>query len=191
MRILLQQYQGEDELNYNADARSDVGTGHIDNNKGALGLDHYNGENIGDIDTFIAQLVNLIDDLINQINESNDSLRDAELDSVEAFIQYKSQLERENAVLRKFIQQWGDHVEDLEVTLENNQNAEDECNALAATFHEDAENKQSKLDTAGANAHTRAESLSHTIDLLEQVISIYIEKVVSAKEVTSKESKIT
>jgi hypothetical protein len=183
MKMLIQQYQGEDDLGYNAAAREDVGTGHLDNDKGALGLDKYMPGQVGDVDLFISQLVDLLDGLIAQIHHDNDNLRDAELESVEAFIEYKSQLARENAVLQKFIQQWGGHISDLQTTYEQNQAASDACVEKAGDLTEAAQEKQDQLDQSAANFAATKSSLDGTLSLLEEVIDVYVNKVASASEI--------
>jgi len=183
MRILLQQYQGEDNLGYNTDSRTDVGTGQIDNDQGALGLNRYTPGQVGDIDLFISQLIDLVDGLIARIHHDNDSLRDAELNSVEAFIEYKSQLARENSVLHKFIAQWGQHVTDLQTTLDQNAQASADCASQASDLSEAASEKQAQLDQATSHYQTTKSSLESTMHLLEDVIELYVEKVASASEV--------
>jgi len=196
LKMLIQQsqadstnYQGESDssLDYTVSTRSNPGTGQIDNSVGTLTLESWVPGQVGDIDLFISQLVDLINTLINQINSSNQSLQNAELSSVEAFIEYESQLERENTVLQKFITQWGGHINDLQATQAQNQQAEDDCTSQDDSLEEAASEKQAQLDAATALFTSTKASLDGTLALLDQVIQVYVTQVADASEVYKQE----
>jgi len=179
-----QAYTGEDSLDYDTQARTDdqIGHGHEDNNRDALSVDHYSTDarNLAD---FIAELAGYIDQLLDELRNENTRLQANEFNAVENLVDYQDQITHENAVLAVYINQWGSHIEDLKVTLAEDQQASEECEARADDLDESIQSAQDQYADARAKFEKRRTSLEGTLVSLEAIIRIYVDKVLGASEV--------
>jgi hypothetical protein len=179
------QYQGETkedlEATYNVDLRNEeeIGSGHIDNDKGELTREKY--EQISrDVDLFISELIALIDELIAQTEESIRSLEEAEGQANFDLAEFIEQLNLENRVLNKYIDQWSEYVDDLDEIILNNQNAHTECFNQIPTYRDSYQAAQDNYDAEKSKFETSKTSQENTISMLDTVIHLYETKVAKA-----------
>lgn len=179
-----QAYTGEDNLHYDTQARSDeqIGHGHEDNNVDALHVDSFtiDARNLAD---FIAELLGFIDGLLEQLHQENAQLQANEFTAVENLIEYQDQVLHENAVLGVYIGQWSTHVEDLKVLLAQDIQAEAECEDRADALDQAVQDAQDQYADATTQFNERKSSLAGTLSALENIIRIYVDKVLGASEV--------
>ncbi len=168
------------EATYDAKPRTDeeIGTGHIDNNEGPITRTEYD-QVIRDLDLFISQLVDLINTLINELEDSNRSLQEAEGEANYNFGIFIEQIELENQVLNRHINDWSAFVEQLNEIIENNQNAHDECLGQTQTYQAIFDAARDNYETQRSSFENRKTSQENTISMLDRVIQLYETKVVN------------
>mmetsp|Transcript_38949 Transcript_38949/g.34622 ORF Transcript_38949/g.34622 Transcript_38949/m.34622 type:complete len:295 (-) Transcript_38949:314-1198(-) len=177
-----EEYQGltEDELNaeFDTSARteSEIGTGHVDNDKGALGLNNYDytDENLED---YIRQTLAFIDELIAEFQADRDEIQDSEEQAVHSFLKFKTEIERQNHVLNLYIQQCVEHIEKLAKTIAANEAAHAECVAQIPPLETQLQTSQQAYADAKEAYETRRTKIENTIPVLEKAIQVYSQQV--------------
>jgi hypothetical protein len=173
-------YQGENDLSdvYNVQARtsSQIGTGYVDNTQGAMeGVTITENEN--NVDDYISQLLGFINELLANFQSSTASLQQAEQQSVQALIDYKTQIDDQNYVLNAYITATTARIQELDGIISNNEEALSDCNGEVPPLEAGVEAAQNNHDTYVANYQSRRANLENTISLLGQVIQIYTDQV--------------
>jgi len=175
-------YEGESDLSdiYTATVRTEaeIGTDYQDNDRGALQVQGLNNV-VLDVNAYIEQLLGFIDQLVTSIQDSITNLQGAETAAVQAFIEYRRQLDDQNYVLQQYIDAATGRLNDLQAVIANNQEASGQCRSEIPPLEQGVQSAQDNHDSYVEAYNNRRDNLVNTIALLDQVIQIYQEQVVS------------
>lgn len=178
-------YQGLDnaeldaEFDTSARTEGEIGTGHIDNEKGELGLNGYEYTDENGV-FFIHKLVGYLDELIAEIEAENQSLEQNEATLGMAFIKFRDEIERENHVLKLQIEQWQAYIVKLQAIIKKNKSAHQQCIREQTALETNLNSIKAEYSEATIAYNDRSNKMANTIAVIEKAIEIYTNKVSSA-----------
>ena len=107
------------------------------------------------------------------------TVQDGETKAVQAFIDYKRQLEDQNYVLQKYIDAATQDYNRNADLITHNQDVIAECRAQITVFQQQVQSAQDAKAAADQQYATRRANLVDTLALLDQVIQVYTDEVVN------------
>lgn len=174
----------KEELNKEFDTKErtaqEIGTGHVDNDKGALeGVTYdYTNESVED---YIARTIKFIDSLIGNFEDDKKSLEETEAGLVDKFLKLKTQIEKDNHVLALEIKNLQDQVAALEAEIAQVEKDLSECRDEIPGLEQIHKDAIELYNDKKAEYEKRKEDHEKMIPALEEALRIYNEKVVAAK----------
>lgn len=176
---LEQQYVNADDYAVNPDAsvhdRTDeeIGTGHIDNDKGDIDLEKFSGsERLGWYQ--VKQLLlELLDALEQTINAKIQQAQADEVDSNTTAAEYKLKLEHEIDVYKAQLAKWTQIVIELTAAVADDENNCSVCRSQEAAIQADLDGAKKDLADETATFEHKQSNLEEEIAIFQEVIALY------------------
>lgn len=164
----------------NARTESEIGSGHIDNDRAALNLDDY-AHNHQDLADYITKVIGFIQTLIDEFENDMKDLESAEEKAVEAYLAFRTRIERENHVLTIFATQCAARVAELNEVINHNTKMHNQCTALLPKYEAELRAAQEHHAEEKEKHETKIRNLENTFPIIDRAIQEYVKSVKSAK----------